>query len=32
MLVMRFSGYKTITLHGKAVLYVLNHDFRFFAY
>ena len=27
-----FSGYKTITLREKAMLYVLNHDFRFFAY
>ena len=31
-LVTHFSGYKTITLYGKAMLYVLNHDFRFFAY
>ena len=31
-LVTHFSGYKTITLHEKAMLYVLNHDFRFFAY
>ena len=28
-LVMHFSGYKTITLHEKAMLYVLNHDFCF---
>ena len=31
-LVTHFSGYKTITLHEKAMLYVLNHDVRFFAY
>ena len=31
-LVTHFSGYKTITLHEKAMLYVLNDDFRFFAY
>ena len=31
-LVAHFSGYKTIALHEKAMLYVLNHDFRFFAY
>ena len=31
-LVMHFSGYKTITLHEKAMIYVLNHDFRFFAH
>ena len=31
-LVTHFSGYKTITLHEKAMLYVLNHDFRFFTY
>ena len=31
-LVTHLSGYKTITLHEKAVLYVLNYDFRFFAY
>ena len=31
-LIKHFSGYKTITLHEKAMLYVLNHDFRFFAY
>ena len=30
-LVTHFSGYKTIKLHEKAMLYVLNHDFRFFA-
>ena len=30
--VTHFSGYKTITLHKKAMLYVLNHDFHFFAY
>ena len=30
--VTHFSGYKTITLHEKAMLYALNHDFRFFAY
>ena len=28
-LVTRFSGYKTIPLHEKAILYVLNHDFAF---
>ena len=28
-LVTHFSGYKTITLHEKAMLYVLNHDFHF---
>ena len=28
-LVMHFSGYKTITPHVKAMIYVLNHDFRF---
>ena len=28
-LVTHFSGYKTITLHEKAMLYVLNHDFAF---
>ena len=27
-----FSGYKTITLHEKAMLYALNYDFCFFAY
>ena len=27
-----FSGYKTITIHEKAMLYVLNHYFCFFAY
>ena len=27
-----FSGYEAITLHGKEMLYVLNHDFCFFAY
>ena len=31
-LVTHFNGCKTITLHEKAMLYVLNHDFRFFAY
>ena len=31
-LVTHFSGYKTTALHKKAMLYVLNHDFRFFAY
>ena len=31
-LVTYFSGYKTVILHEKAILYVLNHDFRFFAY
>ena len=31
-LVTHFGGYKTIALHEKAMLYVLNHDFRFFAY
>ena len=31
-LVTHFSGHKTITLHEKAMLNVLNHDFRFFAY
>ena len=31
-LVTHFSGYKTITLHEKAMLYVLNHDFRSFTY
>ena len=31
-LVTHFSGYKTITLHEEAMLYVLNHDFRFLAY
>ena len=31
-LVTHFSGYKTITLHEKAVLYVLNDDFRIFTY
>ena len=32
-LVTHFSGYKTtITLHEEAMLYVLNHDFRLFAY
>ena len=31
-LVTHFSGYKRITLHEKAMLYVLNHDFRLFAY
>ena len=30
-LVTHFSGYKTITLHEKAMLHVLNHDFCFFA-
>ena len=30
--VTHFSGYKTITIHEKAMLYVLNHDFSFFAY
>ena len=30
-LVTQFNGCKTITLHEKAMLYVLNHDFRFFA-
>ena len=28
-LVTHFSGYKTITLHKKAMLYVLEHNFRF---
>ena len=28
-LVTHFSGYKTITIHEKAMLYVLNHDLRF---
>ena len=28
-LVTHFSGYKTITLHEKAILYVLNHHSRF---
>ena len=28
-LVTYFSGYKTITIHEKAMLYVLNHDLRF---
>ena len=27
-LVTHFSGYATITRHEKAMLYVLNHDFR----
>ena len=31
-LVTHFSGFKTITFHEKAMFYVLNHDFRFFAY
>ena len=31
-LVTHFSGYKIIILYEKAMLYVLNHDFRFFAY
>ena len=31
-LVTHFSGYKTITLYEKAMLYVLNHDFGFFAH
>ena len=31
-LVTHFSKYKTITLHEKAMSYVLNHDFRFLAY
>ena len=31
-LVTHFSGYKTITLHEKAMLYDLNHDFSFLAY
>ena len=31
-LVTHFSGYKTITLHEKAMLYVLDHDFCFFVY
>ena len=30
--VTHFSGYKTITFYEKAMLYVLNHGFRFFAY
>ena len=28
--VTHFSGCKTITLHEKAMLHVLKHDFRFF--
>ena len=28
-LVTHFSGYKTIKLHEKAMLYVLNQDFAF---
>ena len=28
--VTHFRGCKTITLHEKAMLHVLNHDFRFF--
>ena len=31
-LVTLFTGYKIITLHEKVMLYVSNHDFRFFAY
>ena len=31
-LVTHFSGYKIIALHYKGMLYVLKHDFRFFAY
>ena len=31
-LVTHFSEHKTITLHEKAMLYVLNHGFRFIAY
>ena len=31
-LVTHFNGYKTIILHKKAMLYVLNDDFGFFAY
>ena len=31
-LVTHFSGYKAIRPHEKVMLYVLNHDFRFFAY
>ena len=30
-LVTHLSGHKTVTLHEKAMLHVLNHDFRFFA-
>ena len=29
-LVTHFSGYKRVTLHEKAMLYVLNHNFHFF--
>ena len=28
-LITHFSGFKTITLHEKVMLYVLNHDFSF---
>ena len=28
-LVTHFSGYKIITLHEKAMLHLLNHDFAF---
>ena len=31
-LVTHFGEYKTIALHEKAMLYVLNHHFHFFAY
>ena len=31
-LVTHFSGYKIITFHLKGMVYVLNDDFRFFAY
>ena len=31
-LVTHFSEHKTITLHEKAMLYVLNHGFRFISY
>lgn len=27
-----FSGYKIITFHEKAMLYILKNDFFFFAY